>query len=582
MMADLQSMFLNAANLHKTGRIKEAEAGYDEILAAWPACHEAMFMKGAIALESSRYAESEAHFRRALVHDEGNPEYLFRLGQSLMKQQRLDDAVETFRLAASEADDYAPLYGLLGDCLLNLRRPKDAEQAYRRVIAIEPDNLSAWRGLAASLKTQRRRFREAVDACRRMEEIVPTSAEGPALASTILERVNEPEEAHQMAARALAIDPDHPLALLALGNLEYRAGNMEAARPLLERALKIGLTGGSKHTAARALAHVLDRLGETDGAIVWSAQAKRAPGELPRNFFDQAARYEAFIDACRTGLTGSVVSSWKFPSEVRADGREDPIFFVGFPRSGTTLLEQMLDAHPRFVASDEVLSLALVRETIVAQAGGEGAFPTRLTQLDASAIAALRRTYFNDMDGQVGADRLAGKRLVDKHPMNTPALSVVRRLFPQAKVLMSLRDPRDVCLSCYMTITSSPVGSTSFATLESTARAYASVINLWLHYREVLGLDWLEVRYEDTVQDSEATVRRVLDFLGEPWDDSVLKFTEKAKKKQFRSESYRQVTQGVYTRSLGRWVKYRDHFEKLDTILGPIIERLGYPHTRGS
>jgi hypothetical protein len=248
----------------------------------------------------------------------------------------------------------------------------------------------------------------------------------------------------------------------------------------------------------------------------------------------------------------------------------------GHPRSGTTLLEQVLDAHPAVVTAEETHILhdeAYLPLTRGFQVGTpeleilESAPPDRLRQ--------AREDYFRFTELYLGKT-VGDKTLVDKNPASNVLIPAAARLFPEAKFLVALRDPRDVCLSCFMQpLAPNPVSS-AYLTLETTVTQYLSVIGFWRTLRPRLRNPFFEVRYEDLVGDLEGVSRRVLDFLGVPWDNRVLRFDEHARTRQLRSPSYAGVTQPINRRAIGRWQNYRCHLEPYLDQLAPTLKALGY------
>ena len=166
--------------------------------------------------------------------------------------------------------------------------------------------------------------------------------------------------------------------------------------------------------------------------------------------------------------------------------------------------------------------------------------------------------------------------LLDKNPGMMILLPVVNWSFPEMKTLIALRDPRDIVLSCFMQkVPLTPISS-NWLSLAGTAEYYARSMQTWLAMRELTQSPWLEFRYEDVVADLETHARKILEFLGLPWDDRVLKFYEHAREKMVRSPTYRDVTQPVYSRSVGRWRNYAKHLEPILDKLEPFIREFGY------
>ena len=166
---------------------------------------------------------------------------------------------------------------------------------------------------------------------------------------------------------------------------------------------------------------------------------------------------------------------------------------------------------------------------------------------------------------------------MDKLPLNIVDLGLANALFPQARVLVALRDPRDVCLSCFMQYFLLNDAMVNFLDLGQTARTYRAVMALWLHYRECLTLPYLEYRYEDLIEDFDGVVRQVLDFIGAGWHDDVALYREKALGEAINTPSYRNVTDALYRRSVGRWRAYREQLAPVLDELKPFAARFGYP-----
>jgi hypothetical protein len=166
--------------------------------------------------------------------------------------------------------------------------------------------------------------------------------------------------------------------------------------------------------------------------------------------------------------------------------------------------------------------------------------------------------------------------LLDKNPAMTVLLPVINWAYPEMKLLIALRDPRDIILSCYMQRLPLSTISANWLSLNDAADYYVRSMGAWMTVRQSTFSPWLEFRYEDVVAELEREARRILDFLGLPWDEKVLKFYEHAREKMVRSPTYKDVTQPVYHKSVGRWQHYARHFEPILEKLGPFIKEFGY------
>jgi tetratricopeptide (TPR) repeat protein len=249
---------------------------------------------------------------------------------------------------------------------------------------------------------------------------------------------------------------------------------------------------------------------------------------------------------------------------------------TSFPRSGTTLIEQVLDAHTDLVSSDE--REAFARDIFPAM------WQTHQTPLPSVAIldrvpperlAAQRQRYFAYLEAALN-EPISSRLHLDKNPSLTLLLPAMLRLFPEAKVLCALRDPRDVVLSCFMQYLPLNTNSVCYLTLERTAQRYALDMGVWHRLRDVIASPWLELRYEETVSDLEKEARRAVDFLGLPWEPQVLEYRERLKEKAVSSPTYEAVSRPIYTSSIGRWKHYQKYLEPYLTTLQPLAEAFGY------
>lgn len=255
------------------------------------------------------------------------------------------------------------------------------------------------------------------------------------------------------------------------------------------------------------------------------------------------------------------------------DGYKDPVFVVGFPRSGTTLLEQLLDAHPALVSFDEQPFLQHIVRRLTADGGNVF---ERIQNVTSQQWLEQREAYFNEV--ALVAPSIKTQRVVDKNPLNMVRLPMLQNFFPKAQVILAIRHPCDVVLSCYMQHFRAPAFALTFETLESTAQMYDKVFSHWYQSVEQVKLPVLEWKYEDLVADTEARARALFEFLGLPWQDDILAFTERAKLKgAIKTPSYTQVVEQVNASSVGRWQAYEKYFTPaVMKYLEPWIRRFGY------
>ena len=402
------------------------------------------------------------------------------------------------------------------------------------------------------------------------------SADALVTLAELHERHSRLDEARQLVERALRMESAHPRARLAQARLK-RLGSDWAES---ERLVRMLLSDPACDPATRIrswyeLGGLLDRQGRYDEAMSAWLEAKAAQRPAAAPFVKVLQGIQARVKEMERTVSAGVLRRWS-----AAAGDLQPLrrlaVLCGHPRSGTTLLEQMLDAHPDIVSAEE--THILHDEAYLPLSRGFPQTASVLEVLDSAPPSRLRQSredYFRFTElflGKTIGDRL----LTDKNPALNVLIPAVVRLFPEAKFLIALRDPRDVCLSCFMQpLALNPVSS-AYLSLEGTVNQYVSVMGFWRSIVPELPNPWIEIRYEDVVNRLETESRRVLDFLGVSWHPAVLGFHEHARKKPLRSPSYADVVQPVYRRALGRWQNYRTHLEPYLEKLDRFVKAFGY------
>ncbi len=249
------------------------------------------------------------------------------------------------------------------------------------------------------------------------------------------------------------------------------------------------------------------------------------------------------------------------------------VFLVGFPRSGTTLLDTILRSHPDIAVVEEMPAVLLVREALERLPGGS---PDGLAALDPAHLEELRQIYFTELDKHLAPeDRPAV--VIDKLPLNLVEAGLIHRIFPRARFLFVQRHPCDCVLSCFMQNFKINDAMANFLDLEDAARLYDKAMTLWQQYQEVLPLQVHKLRYESLIEAFDETLGPLLEFLGVAWDDSIRNYAETATRRdRIATPSYDQVTQPLYTRARGRWERYREQMQPVLPTLLPWVKRFGY------
>lgn len=490
---------------------------------------------------------------------------------ALMQRVAADLARERgFEPDAGSAPELWRRYGALSARAGHL---DDARIALDLALALEPDAYSA-RIDAGTVAFMRADLDVAKIHFERATALRPGEAEPLATLAAVAARQQRHADARDLAQRALALRPGLVTAQMAIARADLLEGLVEGADARMSELLASSALNDAQRVGAldlRADARdALDRPAQAfadyaaRNAILARVNAPRIAAEVRERRIDQALRLERWFG-------NAAADAWRTPADGDAAGSvRGHVFLLGFPRSGTTLLEKALACHPEISTLEEIDHLAGVGAELLADDAGLH----RLATLGAAAADAVRASYWGRVEASVGVP-LAGRVLVDKLPLHTLALPLVARLFPRAKILFALRDPRDVVLSCFRRRFQVNAAMFEFLTLEGAARYYAAVMALARTCRAVLPLDVHEVRHERVVADFEGEVRKVLAFIGADWNPVVHGFAERARARAVTPSDV-QLASGLNAQGVGQWRRYEASLAPVLPLLEPWVRHFGY------
>lgn len=487
--------------------------------------------------ESGDYAGAHRLLRQALDLAPGDPLILGAIGAVLRKEGLLDDAAAVIEQALAIAPFHAATWLERGYVFDALRSWADARASYEQALALDPMLAPALAKLADG-----------------------AAKDGDAATG------------RRLADRALAIDPREPTALCALATIDLEARDGVSAEARMTTVLKTNVKGDDRTRALTLLGDALDRQDRTGDAFASYSRAQKNfrsiyAGDLsPR---PDRPSHRSFIDAIAAqvrdaGPQPRVGDVGEVPGEAARH-----VFLLGYPRSGTTLVENVLASAPDVVALEERDTLADTDEVLVAN---DGTMPS-LDTLEPATIDALRAGYWRRVTTMAGD--VAGKTFVDMNPFNGIKLPIIARLFPDARILIMRRDPRDIVLSCYRINFTPSTAAWAFSDLEETARHYNALMRLTELCRDNLPLAYHEVRYDRLVTEFEATVRAFAAFIGLPWTEDFRTFDRTAQSRGVRTASATQVRRGLFD-GRGQWRRYADALAPVLPILAPWVERFGF------
>lgn len=485
-------------------------------------------------------------------------------------QGRHEDALAEFQKSLIITPNDVNLLNAIGLCAARCNRTGDALAAFDRAIALSPNAAESHyrKGWVHAITGDRLAARAAYA---RAAELNPEFTEALAALAEMSARDGEFDVARDYATRSVARDPGNATAISTLAAIEIESGHHSDAEAMLRRALESSDVRG--HERAVLLGRLGDALdGQERYEDAFAAYRARA-NEMIALHGQRMAAFPSptkVLNSLAAYLQWAPPESWtSAPAAVERAPRAH-VFILGFMRSGTTLLEQVLAQHPDALNLEERPSLDPLVDAYMRVPEGLN----RLRALDDNALAQARQAYWQRVRS-FGCEP-EGKVFIDKQPLNTINLPLIAKLFPDAKVLFALRDPRDVVFSCFRRQFEVNPTTFQFLQLGTGAQFYAAVMTISQLCRDRLGLKVFEHRYEDMIGDFEGRVRAACDFIGLDWTDRMRDFSSQISRKTVRSASAAQVTRPLYGDAAGEWRHYAGQLGEALPALAPWIGQFGY------
>lgn len=416
-------------------------------------------------------------------------------------------------------------------------------------------------------------YRHAID-------LDPMLLSGHTNIANICEASNRIDEAKHEAAAALRLAPldngSNRAAIAGAHLLTARLARREAEFSLaLKHIDAVDSSPGTRQLEVMSLferGKVLDLLDESDKAMECFSRANALAQVGPDVDDSHGNKFSLGVDYLLALVDRGWLQEWRLSPFKASPDTTSPVFLLGFPRSGTTLLNSVLFSHSKIQVLEEEETFA---ETLVMVRRMPGGYPQALARCDGIDAQLLRETYWRAVGTR--CTPRPGAILVDKFPFYLTLAGAIHVVFPNAKFLFALRHPCDVVLSCFMQNFRLNDAMANFRTLADSASLYDRTMRLWCAFRETMALDVHTVRYETLVGDFDGETRRMCDFLGVPWEASLLRFSERALDRgRINTASYEQVSQPLYQKARYRWERYRKHLDPHLQILEPWIKQFDY------
>jgi tetratricopeptide (TPR) repeat protein len=573
----IDAAFAAARNHHKAGRLAEAEHLYRQILAAHPSHVGSLHLLGLVAEQSGRHQAAVDLIGKAVALDGGIPVFHYHLASALQSLGRLNEAAASYRKAIALRPDYLEAHNNLGLALKDQGRPDEAVSSFGQALRLNPNLASIHYNLGMARRAQGR-LDDAIACFRKAVTLEPKFVDAHNNLAIVLKESGDATEAAACYRAILALRPDYPEARANLGHALRDQGRFDDAILTYQQAIASGqdvalayhgLSVCRKFTEAdqpliAAMRSALDtvKLSDSERSLLHFALGKA---------FDDLRDYGTAMDHFDAGngidsqtrdfdadgftaLVDSLIAAFPIrgpvPATTTPSGSDLPVLIVGMPRSGTTLVEQILASHPQVAAGGE-LDFWLRRLDAIRR--------RRVSRLD----TALEQEAIRDYPQRLRRYSSSATRVTDKMPFNFLFLGHIHRLFPNARIIHCRRDPVDTALSIYVTRFA---GTHDFACRRADIVRYIQDYRrLMEHWRAVLPPDrLLDIDYEDVVADPAAASRRLVAFCGLDWDDTCLDFHDTDR--SIVTASAWQARQPVYRGSAQRWRNYEPWLGALDQL----------------
>lgn len=617
---DVESWHILGGLYGRLGLFEKASVCSRKALKLRPDFAEAHDNLGVALLELGKPKEAVLCHKRALRLKPGLCQTHYHLGNAYKEDGDYANAEKSYRDAIKINNNMAEAYNNLGNTLLQQDKPDEAEQAFIKAISIDPALRGAYENLGRAQK-QQGNLPEAIislgkglqydpdsssihlylgliyqelgsldDSVLHLEKAIkirPDFFEAYGALGSVLNKQGKLQKALDVYEHMLNLKPDSPDVIAAVASVHEKQGNYELAYQTLQTvtdkhpenvniAISLGLLGRSIAIEEEALNRIEVLLNTPD---VLDKDNQIQLHNLLGNIYDKAGEYEkAFVNFQKANeLKAYHVNTLSYQQEFNAlkevfshDFMDDiqtsdatselPVFILGMPRSGTSLVEQILCSHPLVYGAGELEYIFDITRSLPEQCGLDLTYPECVRSLSKETINASAEAYLQ----QINENSNGAIRVTDKMPHNFLNLGLIQILFPNAKVIHCLRDPLDTCLSCYFQdFGARHPFSNELGNIGAYYKLYQSLMQ---HWKSVLRIPILNIRYEDLIHDPEKHSRTMIEFCGLEWDKGCLK--PHKNKRIAKTASYYQVRQPIYERAAGRWKNY-------ERFLGPLITTLG-------
>ena len=496
---------------------------------------------------------------------------LFDLALQEHKKKNFISAERLYKKILEKYPNEISTINNLGSVLKELKKNEEAIFFYEKALELKPKDIITNYNLGL-IFSKLEQYQKSISYFEKIIKIDPKHIQSYNHLMDIYEKTNNLEKLNEIILKAKSSLKNNPIIKLYEGNFLYKKEKFIEAIKNLETISFDKNEIKQEQLRVFTLGKSYDKIKKFDKAFDNFVKANQISFQLKgeninKDFYlEKIKSRQNFFDSFHKKSKGWLTT--KLP-----DLKKNPIFMIGFPRSGTTLLDSILSSHPSIEVIEEKSIVPKLIGSLTEIIKND---LNNFKNINDEQIKKLRNQYYEDLFSHV-KNKDNSKIYIDKLPLNIIYVGEILKIFPKAKFIFSTRHPCDCVLSCFMQTFAMNNAMANFLDLEDSAKLYNLVMKLWFQYNKNFQINYHEVRYENLVQNLETTSRQLLKFLELPWNDNILHFSETAKeKKQIKTPSYDQVIRPIYSDAAGRWIKYKKQISTSFEILEPWIKKFGY------
>ena len=565
---DLKESLVFANKFFKNKNFEKAEKLYKKILKKFPNNFDANYFLASIKVQNNNYLDSKFYMEKALSVNPNLPELNNNLGLIYLNLNEPEKSISFFKKAIELNKNYLFAYTNLGMAYVSLKKVPDAKKSYLKAIEIDPNNLLANYNLANLFK-RLGDHENSETYYKKSIEINPNHLASYNNIMDLYDKSNQNKKLDELINGAEKIFKDNQVISSFKAKLLYKNKQYKEVVSLLEKINFMPEQIIQKQASYEVLAKSYDKIGNYEKAFKLFQMLNDIMDERKNQTVDKNIYVKTTKDRINF-FNNPKILKWKLPKIL--DDNQDPYFLIGFPRSGTTLLDTILRSHPSIEVLEEV---PIINRFIDELYNKKNFSLSNLEKIEPKLIKEMREYYFNQIKFyKKDKDK---KITIDKMPLNIVHVGEIVRFFPNAKFILALRHPYDCVLSCFMQNFMLNHAMANFLDLNDASKLYNYTMSLWKIYAKNFSINCQVIRYEDVVSDFQKTIKDLLNFLNVTWSDNVSEFYKTAEKRGIiYTPSYNQVSQPIYSNSMYRWKNYEKEFVNSKHLLDSWVKEFNY------